>query len=155
MEKTNVRQRPPELQITDSCQYTTIHGLKIGLDYYVPEVKAFPPGTGRCRIMLFVHGGAWIGGNRKDYSRPLFHSFISKGYIVVSIDYRLLPESTIYDQTQDIEAAHRWCREELYAEVEKYGVPVDVDDITWVGASAGAHLVCITVNINHNYPHID
>jgi acetyl esterase/lipase len=78
MEQTKVRQRPPELLVTGSYEYSTGYGLRIGLDYYVPDVKV----TGR-PVMLFVRGGAWINGNRKDYSRPLFQAFISNGCIVV------------------------------------------------------------------------
>lgn len=52
--------------------------------------------------MLFIHGGSWTGGDRFDHSRPLFQNFLAMGFIVTSMDYRLLPETSLSGQLEDI-----------------------------------------------------
>lgn len=100
-------------------------------------------------IMLFIHGGGWIKGTRRELSRPLLYEFLRRGFIVVSIDYRLLPESDfLTGQLEDIRDAEGWLREKLPIVLleREPGVLVDSDSIVVCGGSAGAHLAAFTVN---------
>jgi acetyl esterase/lipase len=133
----------PALPIPKTCIYKTVREIEIHIDIYVPTEAdgAHPP------IMLFIHGGGWSGGNKTDYSRPLFHHFLSLGFIVTSMDYRLLPETKLKGQMEDIRDVEGWLRNSLAREVKDYFSGVQSDKIIVVGASAGAHLALLTVSI--------
>ncbi|KAK0115866.1 hypothetical protein ONS95_012914 [Cadophora gregata] len=107
-------------------------------------------------IMLFIHGGAWLGSNRSDYCRPLFHQFLELGFVVASMDYRLRPETNLEGQLEDVRDVEGWLRGSGggLGEVLKgmrmeiggrgSGIRVDVERVVVVGASAGAHLALLT-----------
>ncbi|CAG8654250.1 7335_t:CDS:2, partial [Ambispora leptoticha] len=44
-------------------------------------------------VLLFVHGGGWIGGD-KSLPYPIIRHLAEVGWVVVSINYRLAPSST-------------------------------------------------------------
>ncbi|TYZ65451.1 hypothetical protein PybrP1_011730 [[Pythium] brassicae (nom. inval.)] len=43
-------------------------------------------------IFLYIHGGAWVMGDRKNPPRPLIHQVAALGWLVCVIDYRLSPK---------------------------------------------------------------
>jgi acetyl esterase/lipase len=141
MKAFTIPPHPPALPISKTCVYKTIGSITIPIDIYLPTEAdvAHPP------IMLFIHGGGWTGGNRTDYSRPLFHHFLSLGFIVTSMDYRLLPETKLEDQLEDIRDVESWLRNGLAPEVKESFSRIQQDKIIVVGASAGAHLALLTV----------
>jgi len=99
-------------------------------------------------VMLFIHGGAWLGSNRSDYCRPLFHQFLELGFVVTSMDYRLRPETSLEGQLDDVRDVEGWLRGkgglgEVLTGMGK-GVEVNAEKIVVVGASAGAHLALLT-----------
>ncbi|KAN0102844.1 alpha/beta-hydrolase [Hyaloscypha variabilis] len=139
MKAFSIPPHPPALPITKTCIYKTIDKITIPIDIYVPtEADVDPP------IMLFIHGGGWSGGNRTDYSRPLFYHFLSLGFIVTSMDYRLLPETKLEGQMEDIRDVEGWLRKNLAREVKEHFSGIQDDKIIVVGASAGAHLALLT-----------
>jgi acetyl esterase/lipase len=142
MKAFSIPPHPPALPITKTCIYKTIDKITIPIDIYVPtEADVDPP------IMLFIHGGGWSGGNRTDYSRPLFYHFLSLGFIVTSMDYRLLPETKLEGQMEDIRDVEGWLRKNLAREVKEHFSGIQDDKIIVVGASAGAHLALLTVSL--------
>lgn len=98
-------------------------------------------------VALFIHGGAWIGGSKTEYCRPLFNEFLSRGCLVASAEYRLLPESSfVSGQLEDIRDLEPWLRQQLPRLLEKDGsTTIQVKDVIVIGASAGAHLALLTV----------
>ncbi|MCP4224277.1 MAG: alpha/beta hydrolase, partial [Actinomycetia bacterium] len=46
-------------------------------------------------FVVWIHGGALINGHRESVSRRLKGAFLDAGYIIVSIDYRLAPETKL------------------------------------------------------------
>jgi acetyl esterase/lipase len=104
----------PALPIPKTCVYKIIGKIKILIDIYVPTTAdaANPP------VTLFIHGGGWSGGNRTDYSRPLFHHFLSLGFIVTAMEYRLLPETKLEGQMDDVRDVEPWLRNSLAREVK-------------------------------------
>jgi acetyl esterase/lipase len=101
------------------------------LDLFKPkEIKKPVPG------LIFVHGGAWREGSRKNYGTYSRH-FASKGYVVATIEYRLSGEAPFPAAIQDVNCAIRWMR----ANAAKLGV--DPNKIGLVGGSAGGHLVLL------------
>jgi acetyl esterase/lipase len=86
--------------------------------------------------IVWIHGGAWRGGGKKDFERLMIES-AQKGYVAVSISYRLVPKHIFPAQIEDAKCAVRWFRahaDKLHLDPKRIGV---------VGASAGAHLAML------------
>lgn len=81
-------------------------------------------------IVVFVHGGWWRGGTRKEFGISA-NGLAARGYTVVMSDYTLCPEATIPDISHATRAAVVWAYE--HAE-EIHG---DDERIFVVGHSAG------------------
>ncbi len=100
------------------------------LDLYLPEASNAPR-----PVIVWVHGGGWQGGSKENPSRVL--PFVSEGYAVASVNYRLSQHAIFPAQIHDCKAAIRWLR----AHADEYNL--DADHIGVWGASAGGHLVAL------------
>jgi acetyl esterase/lipase len=89
-------------------------------------------------VLLYVHGGSWAFGNKRDQSRPMLHEFVAQGWIVVTMNYRLAPQNRWPAQGDDVESALTWVRRHVRA----YGG--DPQQIVVAGTSAGGHLAALT-----------
>src|SRR5215470_3156750 len=82
--------------------YKTVDGLDIKADVY-------GAGTGAKRpAVVWIHGGALIMGSRRGVPRPLRERLLGYGYTIVSIDYRLAPETKLPGIIDDLRDAFRW-----------------------------------------------
>ncbi len=88
--------------------------------------------------VVFIHGGCLIGGDRAG-SPHLIHMLYEAGYTVVSIDYRLAPETKINGILEDLRDALAWVRS--YGSVQ---FRIDPNRIGVVGESAGAYLTLMS-----------
>jgi len=72
------------------------------LDIYSPANAKEAP------VVFWIHGGGWQAGSKKDVQlKPL--AFTQKGFVFVSVNYRLLPEAqTIHQMAGDLAKALRW-----------------------------------------------
>lgn len=104
-------------------------GGPLGMTIYEPRTR----GTGLRPGMVLIHGGAWRFGPRWQ-QRWYCRAFARAGYVVMSIDYRLMPKYTFPHCLYDCKAAVRWLR--LHAGEYQ----VDPERIVVFGASAGGHL---------------
>jgi len=108
--------------------YTTVSEAQ-KLDIYLPD-----KGDGPFPVILNIHGGGWIGGD-KAYKQVLsMLEGLKRGYAVVAINYRLSGEAIWPSQVNDCKAAIRWTR----ANADQY--KLDPDKIAAWGSSAGGHL---------------
>jgi acetyl esterase/lipase len=106
---------------------------------------ARPPGNGPFPVVIGIHGGAWRGGNRKDLARPLpwlgqrgiIEYLADRGFVVVTVSYRLAPAAQYPAMIEDCKAAVRWLR----ANAARYHA--DPDHVAAWGYSAGGHLACL------------
>lgn len=140
---------PPALPISRTFTWKQVDGISIQADVYLPTVGLAETNEPSNRpALLFIHGGAWISGHRQEYCRPLFEEFLTQGFIIVSTDYRLLPESSfVQDQLEDIRDVGDWVRRDLPVKLEQdAGVKVHIGKIVVAGASAGALLALLTVS---------
>lgn len=141
MSNSASRIRPPPLPVSRTCIWKVVGQIAILLDIYLPSSN---DGSNH-PILLFIHGGGWIASNRTDYSRPMFHQFLSLGFVIVSMDYRLLPETTFEGQLEDVRDIESWIKNRLPSELEESNFAVNTDKIVVAGGSAGAHLALLTV----------
>ncbi len=128
----------PEVERTRDVVYHEVGGLRLKLDVY--RRRDHPTA---CPVLLQVHGGAWVVGSKKEQGLPLMMHLASRGWLCVSIDYRLAPKATFPDPLVDCKAAIRWIREHA----AEYGG--DPDFVVVTGGSAGGHLsslVALTAN---------
>jgi acetyl esterase/lipase len=88
-------------------------------------------------VIVHIHGGAWLGGDRAGGHGRLA-SYVAGGeYAGVAVGYRLTREATWPAQIHDCKAAIRWIR----ANAKKHNL--DPDKIGVIGESAGGHLVAM------------
>src|SRR5262249_7078311 len=62
-------------------------------------------------VVVWIHGGALIMGHRGGIDRALLGALTGAGFVVVSIDYRLAPETKLPAIVEDVRDACRWVRE--------------------------------------------
>jgi acetyl esterase/lipase len=90
-------------------------------------------------VLLQIHGGAWIIGDKREQAQPLMaHMAAEHGWVCVAINYRLSPQATFPDHVVDVKRALRWVREH----VAEYGG--DPEFVCVTGGSAGGHLAALT-----------
>jgi acetyl esterase/lipase len=92
------------------------------------------PRDGRAPVLLQVPGGAWAIGMRKPQAYPLLSHMADRGWVCVSIDYRVSPRHTWPDHIVDVKRALAWIKENI----ADYGG--DPDFVAITGGSAGGHL---------------
>jgi acetyl esterase/lipase len=88
-------------------------------------------------VIVYIHGGAWLGGDRTGGHGRLAGYVAGGEYAGVSVGYRLTREAIWPAQIHDCKAAIRWVR----ANAKKYNL--DPDRIGVTGESAGGHLVAM------------
>lgn len=104
------------------------------LDLYLPAARA---AEGRLPVIVFIHGGGWVGGS-KEAGRVTLLRFVEDGaYAGVSVGYRLAGEAPWPAPIHDCKAAIRWIR----AHADQYGL--DPGRIGVVGSSAGGTLATL------------
>jgi len=108
--------------------YSEVDGRTLKLDvYHLDNVTQAKP------LLLFIHGGAWKKGKKKDYRRYLV-DFAIKGYITASVQYSLSSEAKFPTPVNDIKRAIRWIK----SNSEKFFI--NPEKIALIGGSAGGHL---------------
>jgi acetyl esterase/lipase len=85
--------------------------------------------------VIWIHGGALIMGHRQQVDRALLGKLLKVGYTIVSIDYRLAPETKLPAILEDLEDACKWVREKGPALCN-----IDAKRIAVMGGSAGGYL---------------
>ncbi|WP_395443873.1 alpha/beta hydrolase [Caulobacter sp. UC70_42] len=137
MEKKAEEERPIDLQaiLPGARKRTDAYGTDAAqrLDVYIP------PGARNAPILVMVHGGAWMIGDKANtgsVENKLRH-WLTRGWIVVSVNYRMLPDAMAYEQAQDVAEAVQW----VQGYAEDWGG--DPSKVILMGHSAGAHLVAL------------
>ncbi len=99
------------------------------LDVYWP-----PQGNGPFPVILSIHGGAFMGGDKRDVQVTPMLAGLDRGYAVVSINYRMSGEALFPALVHDVKAAIRWVRANAAAFL------FDPDHLAAWGGSAGGYL---------------
>ena len=109
------------------------------MDIYLPRSSAPHPSGVRAPVVFMVHGGGWRHGD-KAMGRVVDQkvaSWVPRGLIVVSVNYRLLPDTPVAQQAQDVAQALATAQQQA----AQWGG--DAGRFILMGHSAGAHLVSL------------
>ena len=88
-------------------------------------------------VVVWIHGGGWQAGDKAEV-RQKPQTFLNKGYVFVSVNYRLLGDKvTIKEMAEDVAQAIAWVRERA----KDYGG--DPETLVVGGHSAGAQLAAL------------
>jgi acetyl esterase/lipase len=120
------------VQTRATYTYKTVGECAIRADVY-----ARPGPEGR-PVILWLHGGALMLGNRKMLPPEQASLYLDAGYTVVAADYRLAPESKLPDILADVQDAARWVWEDG---PRLFGV--DGERLAVIGHSAGGYLTLL------------
>ncbi len=125
---------PETVQAKLDLPYAGTENPRQRLDLYLPRTrkddKLLP-------VVVFIHGGAWLAGDKRGGREMLLPLVESGDYAGVSVGYRLTGEAIWPAQIHDCKAAIRWLR----ANAQQFHL--DPDKIGVMGTSAGGHLVAM------------
>jgi len=108
------------------------------------------PSSAGLPIVVYFHGGGWILGSPESHDLPAARLCAGADVAVLSLDYRLSPESMFPDALMDCLAAVTWVAE------AGREAGLDADRLALAGDSAGANLVaglCLWIR-DHGGPSI-
>ena len=87
-------------------------------------------------LIIFVHGGAWIAGDKSNVSAIAIF-LAQQGFVVINMNYRLLPNFSYPAPMEDIQMVLQWVNRNS----EQYSI--DITRIGMSGHSAGGHLIAL------------
>ena len=142
-EEPAAKQRIPEHALDGVRQGRSIRYHQGGdpahvMDLYCPTTVQTPT-----PVIINIHGGGLITGS-KDFNRHFCINLCKMGFIVFSIEYRLCPEVTFFQQLEDIYAAMNHI-DSMIPELKS-----DPGYCFMVGDSAGAMLALYAAAIQRN-----
>ena len=111
-------------------EYGEAGGEKLFLDAHVPA------GEGKFPVVLIVHGGGWMAGDKETDIVPVFAP-VATNFCWFTINYRLAPTNRWPACYEDVQTAIRWGK----AHAAEY--KGDPERIALLGYSAGGHLVTL------------
>lgn len=113
--------------------YKQVGDCKIHADVY-----RLAESTNRPAI-VWIHGGALISGNRANLHPFQLQKYLDAGFNVISIDYRLAPETKLKFIIEDLRDAFKWVRTQGPTQAG-----IDPRRIGVVGHSAGGYLALMS-----------
>ncbi|SNR30960.1 alpha/beta hydrolase [Hymenobacter mucosus] len=131
---------PATITIHPNLTYCTRGSHTLQLDVFSPRRakrrQQFP-------AVVLVHGGGWRSGDRSQHV-PFAQQLAARGYVAVTVEYRLSTEAPYPAAVQDLKAAVRWLR----AHARTY--TIDTARIGIWGFSAGGQLATLVGTTNDN-----
>jgi arylformamidase len=119
-----------ELLVVRDVAYSAADDRFRTLDIYSPREGE------SCPVVIWIHGGGWTKGDKAGLGdKP--SGFVRRGYVLVSINYRMLPSVSLKEMMADVAGSVRWVRDHI----TKY--QGDPDSLFVMGHSAGAHLAAL------------
>ena len=117
-----------EIVVENDIEYANPNNQHLKLNMARPAKRddLFP-------AVLCIHGGGFRAGDRNGYN-ALIRQLAQRGYVAVTVEYRLAPNFPFPSAIHDVKACVRWLR----ANAKKY--QIDPLRIGAMGGSAGANL---------------
>ena len=126
------------LQTSDINESIFLNQVAYGLDpRQTLEIEYRPNDANPTPMVLFIHGGSWISGD-KSVMRRYQQQVVDAGYGYVSMNYRFIMTGATYlDMLDDIQLVIQFLKD--FAS----DLNVDTTRMAMVGESAGAHLAML------------
>ena len=99
-------------------------------------------------VIFWVHGGAYVGGQKEDVS-IYANMLAAEGYAVVNMEYALAPETRYPGPLIQLNDVYR----EVLSQATDYSL--NMDQVIFAGDSAGGQIVSQYVNIQVNQAYSD
>ena len=115
--------------VVKTFTYKQVGDLEIKADLIRADDEVTRP------VVVWIHGGALINGNRASVSGRMRQMLLEAGYAIVSIDYRLAPETKLPAIITDLEDAFAWLHKEGPQRLN-----IDTEKIVVSGGSAGGYM---------------
>ncbi|THH04847.1 hypothetical protein EW145_g5225 [Phellinidium pouzarii] len=145
---------PPEDRLSPfqifTHAYKVVDGHSVLVDIRIPKklIDEGPAGSSwkiKCPVIVQIHGGWLIGGQRNNVpwcALWLLELALKHNAILVSPDYRFLPEATGEQILDDMHDFWNWLASDLPITIETSfpGLGVDLDRVLVQGGSAGGYL---------------
>jgi arylformamidase len=96
----------------------------------------FPTATAGAPVLVFVHGGAWRGGRREQYSFPA-EPLVAAGAHYVALDFASIPRMRLPEMAAQVQRGIAW----VSANARRFGA--DPARLHLAGHSSGAHLAAV------------
>jgi acetyl esterase/lipase len=107
---------------------------RAGCDVHQTSLDIYLPTAGRnLPVLIYVHGGGWSGGDHGSVGAKAAY-FTARGFIFVSVNYRLAPAVRPAEQAADVAEAVAWIKENIAT------YSGNSARLFLLGHSAGAHL---------------
>ncbi|KAB5575255.1 hypothetical protein GE09DRAFT_990386 [Coniochaeta sp. 2T2.1] len=125
---------------TETIPFKHVDGITLEADIYYP--KTINRNDKTRPIALMIHGGGHILLSRRDIRPAQTTMLLDCGFLPISIDYRLCPETTLLDgPMQDVCDALAWARSSFPGlTLRRDDIRVDGNHVVAVGWSTGGHL---------------
>ena len=122
----------PEFKTTKDIVFTPQDWpTRLVADVYQPAIPTRTP------AILLIHGGGWNKSERRGDMKGIAKRLAKRGYLVMNTTYRLTPDWRFPAQTDDINLALRYLRENAAR------LNIDPARIATFGYSAGGHLAAL------------
>ena len=122
------RSAAAEIEFQADVEYSNPHDEHLKLNLARPkQIDGLAP------AVVCIHGGGFRAGNRQRWD-GVCRQLAERGYVAVTVTYRLAPKHQFPAAVNDVKAAVRWLR----ANAER--LKIDPDRIGTLGDSAGGHL---------------
>ncbi len=119
---------PDNVTFARDVEYSDAAGQHLQVNVAQPK-----DGAGPFPAIVCIHGGGFRAGKRESYDK-LCLTLAQRGYVAITVTYRLAPEFPFPAAVQDCKTAVRWLR----SQAETYHI--DPTRIGVTGGSAGGHL---------------
>lgn len=121
-------------RLETDIEYARVNGISLRMD------ASIPAGTPKSPSVIIVHGGGWVGGDRRYNVRPLFQPLTDAGFAWFSISYRLSTDISQFGAAiNDVQEAIRFVK----SHAADYHI--DPDRIALIGESAGGQLAAMAI----------
>lgn len=108
-------------------------------DSYTLKADIYATSRQNAPVVIYIHGGGLLWGTREEISEEMIQLYTQNGFTLISIDYRLAPETKLPGILEDIQDAIQW----VISEGSKYS-SINSERIAVVGSSAGGFLALCT-----------
>ncbi len=120
--------RGPGVEWIRNLPYADGHERHV-LDVYRPA-----GGCSNAPVLMQIHGGGWMLGNKHEQALPLIYHLAQRGWVVVTPNYRLSPKARFPDHLVDCKRALAW---DVFRSVRAMeSVQAVTRFLEWVRASA-------------------